>query len=130
MKNKVEKLHDKIIDSEAYFSDKLIFENINFTKLFQIADNNDLVQWIGEDRIFGLNYNYNEIENILYVYQVNSSETNKRSSDKMMKLIEAMEDIYITINTSIVISQQLKQESISYLLIIKNLTEDNIIGVE
>jgi len=125
LRKKIEKLHDLTIDSDACYDNKLIKEDIDFLSLFTIAGINKTVIEFDNDRLCALNYNYNT-PSIIIIYEISHLDTNKRVSDKMMKLIEALEDFYIVLDDTFVI----KENSVSYLLVIKNLNENRIGEIE
>jgi len=131
LRDKIDKLHDKIIDSDANLYEKIVFDknvdNLNINSMFTTCSLNGTVLELGYDNLFGMNYMYdNNSESIIIIYAVSHQETNKKVAEKMMNLITVLENKYIVLNETFVI----KQNSVTYLLIIKNLNDKMIIGVQ
>ncbi len=128
LREKIDKLHDRIIDSEADLNEKLILDkkgnSLDFESIFTTCSLNETTLELGEDNLFGLNYSYDDTESIIIVYAISHSETNKRVTEKMMNLIAVLEDKYIVLDETIVT----KKNSVTYLLIVKNLTDNNSQG--
>jgi len=128
LREKIDKLHDKIIESEAYLNEKLILDktgnDFDFTSIFTTCSLNGTTLELGDDNLFGLNYSHDKNEAIIIVYAIVHSETNKRLTEKMMNLIAVLEDKYIVLDETIVT----KKNSVTYLLILKNLTDENSRG--
>jgi len=124
LREKIDKLHDRIIDSEAILNEKLILDkkgnNIDFESIFTTCSLNGTTLELGDDNLFGLNYSNENIESIIIVYAISHTETNKRLTEKLINLISVLENKYIVLDETFVT----KKNSVTYLLVIKHLTDE------
>jgi len=120
LKLKIEKLHNNTMASNAIYRKQLDLSDIDFFTLFSIAEMNGTILNLDADRVCALKYNYEDANSIIMIYEINYLETNKRSSDKMMKFIEVLEDLYITIDSTNV----KKENSVSYLITVKKFKKE------
>ena len=127
LKQRLNDLYERTIDNGYELSNKLDFDNLDFYNLYSNAvQSNCAITLDAKDNLFFLNHKYNNQKGLLMIYMINNLDTNKKLSEKIMNIVSVLEDIFISLDDTIIKNEN----SATYLIIYKNLTRNSIGGIE
>jgi len=126
LKQRVLDLYEKTLENGYDLSDNFDIDNIDFYNLYSKAMQYDCAVSFDNDNLFFINHKQNGTSGIIIIYMVNNLDTNKKLSEKIMNLVSILEDLFISLDQTKIITEN----SATYLVIYKNLSINTIGGIE
>jgi len=127
IKKRIRDLYEKTLESEYEISNNLEFENLDYYNLYSLAVKSNCAITLNEkDNLFFLLHKNNLSYGVLVIYMINNLDTNKRLSEKIITVLGELENLFITLDTTIVKTE----DSATYFIVYKDLTKINVGGIE
>lgn len=125
-KEKLIELFNRTIESDFKFEDKL--KNIDYFSTICRASANNQMTKIFNSNVCMFNYRYNNTDSVLILFAIplnpdeSDGKSTKHISERVMDIIRLLEDTFITLNY--VNSDQVKEDKFTYLIAVKEVSED------